>query len=361
MKKLLPLCLALAVIAGCFVITAAAEYGESVVVCDTNVGDANGDGKVNLSDVSLTLKHIAKWNGISIDLNRADVLNDGKVILSDVSMMLKHIAKWTSVRMGHNDTREVIKKPTCQENGETLLTCKECGSVSTVYPGKVPCDYRKTVIKEATCGADGTDRYTCTMCGDSYERKVPATKEHIYYGGRCVVCLYKHPSVNGVTDDLKLRAYAKWVKNERGELYPDGIRGFTSSANGYNFEHYYDPASDSMVFVTYRGAENYTLSLRTILVVPIRADNTEYGIITYGMRISDEAPLFLGVSYVDPRNFYGLDKVKFSEVALNETARSDEWFGDMTHSLVSAGLNFFTDIGNELGIIKSSDLGFKGY
>ena len=61
-------------------------------------GDANGDGKCNLSDVSLLMKAIAKW---SVSLNRvsADVNSDGKLSLADASMILKYIAKW-DVDMG---------------------------------------------------------------------------------------------------------------------------------------------------------------------------------------------------------------------------------------------------------------------
>lgn len=56
-------------------------------------GDANGDGKVNLSDVSALLKYIAKWD-IEIDTKAADVNRDEKINLSDVSLILKYIAKW---------------------------------------------------------------------------------------------------------------------------------------------------------------------------------------------------------------------------------------------------------------------------
>ncbi|MBE6707706.1 MAG: hypothetical protein E7578_00515 [Ruminococcaceae bacterium] len=56
-------------------------------------GDANGDGKINLTDVSMILKHIAKWS-VTLDLDVADVNDDGKVNLTDASLILKFIAKW---------------------------------------------------------------------------------------------------------------------------------------------------------------------------------------------------------------------------------------------------------------------------
>ncbi len=61
-----------------------------------NPGDATDDGKVNIADVSLILKHIAKWD-VDLNTDNADVTDDGKINLADVSLLLKHIAKWDVV------------------------------------------------------------------------------------------------------------------------------------------------------------------------------------------------------------------------------------------------------------------------
>jgi len=61
----------------------------------TNVvmGDVSGDGKVTLSDVSMILKYIAKWE-VTIDPAIADVTGNGTINLTDVSRILKYVAKW---------------------------------------------------------------------------------------------------------------------------------------------------------------------------------------------------------------------------------------------------------------------------
>ena len=56
-------------------------------------GDASGDGKLNLSDVSIVMKSVAKWN-ISFKKISADTNLDGRINLSDAANMLKYIAKW---------------------------------------------------------------------------------------------------------------------------------------------------------------------------------------------------------------------------------------------------------------------------
>jgi len=63
-------------------------------------GDANGDEKISLADVSLMLKHIAKWEGLEMNAEAANVNCDDKISLADVSLMLKYIAKWDGIVLG---------------------------------------------------------------------------------------------------------------------------------------------------------------------------------------------------------------------------------------------------------------------
>lgn len=56
------------------------------------IGDANGDGKVDLADVALMMKHVAGWRGITIDEGQADLNDDGYVTLADVSALMKRIS-----------------------------------------------------------------------------------------------------------------------------------------------------------------------------------------------------------------------------------------------------------------------------
>lgn len=56
-------------------------------------GDLNGDRSVNLSDVTLLLKSIAKWD-VSYNPYGADANEDGVANLSDATVMLQYIAKW---------------------------------------------------------------------------------------------------------------------------------------------------------------------------------------------------------------------------------------------------------------------------
>ena len=63
-------------------------------------GDVNSDGNVNLSDISMMLQAIAKWEIEGYTAEAGDVNGDGAVNLSDVSKTLQAIAKWEGVVLG---------------------------------------------------------------------------------------------------------------------------------------------------------------------------------------------------------------------------------------------------------------------
>lgn len=69
-----------------------------VCVVNNEYGDANGDGNINLKDVTRVLKHLSGW-GVTIDEYAADVNVDGKVNLQDVTRLLKYLANW-NVKLG---------------------------------------------------------------------------------------------------------------------------------------------------------------------------------------------------------------------------------------------------------------------
>ena len=58
-----------------------------------NYGDADGDGKIDLNDVTRLLQKIAGWN-VEVDPASADANADGNVDLNDVTLLLQHIAGW---------------------------------------------------------------------------------------------------------------------------------------------------------------------------------------------------------------------------------------------------------------------------
>lgn len=58
------------------------------------MGDANGDGKVNVADATAMMQYIAGWKGVKVDEGQADINDDGYVTLADVSELLKRIAGW---------------------------------------------------------------------------------------------------------------------------------------------------------------------------------------------------------------------------------------------------------------------------
>ena len=56
-------------------------------------GDVNGDGSVDVKDVTILKQYLAKWN-VSINASNADVDGDGSVTVKDLTILKQYLAKW---------------------------------------------------------------------------------------------------------------------------------------------------------------------------------------------------------------------------------------------------------------------------
>ena len=59
-------------------------------------GDADGDGKVNISDVTSLIDYLLNGNASGIDLESADMNQDGKVNISDVTDLIDYLLRGSS-------------------------------------------------------------------------------------------------------------------------------------------------------------------------------------------------------------------------------------------------------------------------
>jgi hypothetical protein len=60
-------------------------------VCDWICGDANGDGKINLLDVSFVISALYRGGPMPTPKERADVNGDGKMNLLDISYTINYL------------------------------------------------------------------------------------------------------------------------------------------------------------------------------------------------------------------------------------------------------------------------------
>ena len=57
------------------------------------LGDVNGDGKIDIDDVTETQKYVANMLSFTEEQQKvADVTNDGKINIDDVTTLQKYIA-----------------------------------------------------------------------------------------------------------------------------------------------------------------------------------------------------------------------------------------------------------------------------
>ncbi|MBE6708867.1 MAG: hypothetical protein E7578_06455 [Ruminococcaceae bacterium] len=111
MKKVFIFMLLLAIIFS--FATAVFAYGLEITI-KTDVdpgapGDPTGDGRINLSDISIIMKYIAKWDISKYTFieDAADVTHDGKIDLHDVSKILKYLARWHGLIEPPKDTSPI--------------------------------------------------------------------------------------------------------------------------------------------------------------------------------------------------------------------------------------------------------------
>lgn len=63
-------------------------------------GDINGDGEVDLKDVTTLSRYIAGWNGLTVVEAALDTNGDGEIDLKDVTLLSRYIAGWNVVLGG---------------------------------------------------------------------------------------------------------------------------------------------------------------------------------------------------------------------------------------------------------------------
>ena len=59
-------------------------------------GDLNSDKNINLLDLTVMRKHLAKWN-VTVDMSAADCNADGNVNPLDLILLRKYLAKWNVI------------------------------------------------------------------------------------------------------------------------------------------------------------------------------------------------------------------------------------------------------------------------
>ena len=69
-------------------------YSGNIEIIERVVGDADGDGILNLKDVVILRRMLSGWDGYSINDTNADVDGDGKVTLKDAVMLERYLAGW---------------------------------------------------------------------------------------------------------------------------------------------------------------------------------------------------------------------------------------------------------------------------
>ena len=64
-----------------------------ITVIDVEIGDVNGDGKINNKDLGLLMQYLNSWD-VELYLDAADVNGDGKVNNKDLGLLMQYLNSW---------------------------------------------------------------------------------------------------------------------------------------------------------------------------------------------------------------------------------------------------------------------------
>ena len=105
---------------------------------------------------------------------------DGKTMTFTVTGLSDYVLKLTDCNGEHQYTEQIVKQPTCVEEGEAKLICSNCGYETTkVILATGVHSWTTKVDQAATCGAEGSQHRECTVCGfKETATTIPATGIH---------------------------------------------------------------------------------------------------------------------------------------------------------------------------------------
>ena len=157
------------------------------VVYNCIAGDIDGNGKVNMRDLTVLQRYYSGWNDQVVNTPAMDVNGDGKCNSRDVTTLQRHFAGWdvtlncacTMATCVHNLTGVAAKAATCTEEGNIAYwLCGSCGKYFADAEAKTEITYADTKLEladhavekvektEPTCTETGTiEHWKCTVCG----------------------------------------------------------------------------------------------------------------------------------------------------------------------------------------------------
>ena len=207
--------------------------------CD-HIGDVDRNGQLEPADARLILRASVSLERLDSDQRvRSDMDADGEITSFDARSALR-CAIGADQRPPHTKETVVVKAPTCNEEGYTVIYCLTCHKL---YAGQTtaPTDHSAgvwEVVKSATCQEDGLSELKCINCGKVIKTDVLPKGEHVYgewiypNGKSCLqsVSRYRECDVCGARQNDTVPAAGEhsfqWVTTKEPTCLEDGEESF---------------------------------------------------------------------------------------------------------------------------------------
>ena len=148
----------------------------SVTVLTCVPGDINGDGSVNMRDLTRFFQYLANWD-VEVNTVVLDVNGDGNVNMRDLTRLFQYLANWdvqifpiVNEKCEHELVAVPYKAPTDTESGNIAYWyCPKCGKYFSDAEGNHVISYDSTIIP-ALSSSENYIVFNIPREGDEYMR-----------------------------------------------------------------------------------------------------------------------------------------------------------------------------------------------
>ena len=133
-----------------------------------------------------TITSVAPGHEMQTQVTEATCTTNGKTVHSCKNCALTYSTTQTAT--GHSFVSVKKEESTCSKNGYESFKCTKCNEEYTETLPKLEHQMvNEQIVKQPTCVENGLKLITC-VCGESVQMEIPATNNHTYSNGVCTQC-----------------------------------------------------------------------------------------------------------------------------------------------------------------------------
>ena len=125
-----------------------------------------------------TLEKTAHVAGGPIIVQAANCIQTGQKTATCTYCRKSFVTEILPVNTEHDLSEQVLREPTCAQEGEGLRACSRCDYQESCSYEKLEHQYKSRIISEPNCTDEGIKRTWCTVCNQGFDSFLPPKIKH---------------------------------------------------------------------------------------------------------------------------------------------------------------------------------------